>query len=601
MRGGDDPRGRADDREPGDGVEVPERAVDGRGFPPPEPVPVWRAVPLLLRPKALGALGRGGGGRTLGGRIPVLLLAGAGAFVFLFLVSARLLRALREVPEVGPLLATKLLGLSLLLFLGILLLSNLIAALSSFFLAKDLPTVVEAPVDWLALYGARLLETLVSSSWMVLLLLLPVVAAYRSVYGGDPAFFGVAAIALLPYLVIPAAIGSAITLLLVRVFPARRTRDILAFVSVVAGALLVLGLRLLRPERLVDPEGFRNLVDFLEVLRTPSSAWLPSEWAAQTLVGYLEGSFDPFWPWLLWTTAAALVVGGAWLHRRLYAAGFNRAQEGAESGRRRGRVWAAARWLLTPLGLERRELVLKDARIFFRDTTQWSQLLVLAVLLFVYIYNIRVLPIGTSEALSRFLVSMVVFLNLALAGFILAAIAARFVFPAYSLEGDTLWLLRSSPLRPETFVWSKYWSGAVPLLVLAVALTWITNRILGVGEGVMILSLATIVALTLALVAQALAWGVALPKFETGNAAQIPTSLGGMLFMLSALGSLAAVLVVQFWALRGYVWSGLPGRATRDPTGGEIAIALLGTLVLTGVVGLVPYAVARRRVREAAG
>lgn len=585
----------------GSGIpEGPERAVDGRGFPPPDPVPVRRALPLLLRPKALGALGRGSGGRTLGGRIPVLLLAGAGAFVFLFLVSTRLLRTLREVPEVGPLLASKMLGLALLLFLGILLLSNLIAALSSFFLAKDLPAVVEAPVDWLALYGARLLETMGSSSWMVLLMLLPVVAAYQAVYGGNPLFYGLAALALLPYLLIPAALGSAITLVLVRIFPARRTRDILAFVSVVAGALLVLGLRLLRPERLVDPEGFRNLVDFLEVLRAPSSPWLPSEWTAQSLVGYLEGGFDPFWLWLLWTTAAAFVAGGAWLHRRLYAAGFNRAQEGAESSRRRGRVWALAGRMLAPLGLERREMVLKDARIFFRDATQWSQLLVLGVLLFVYIYNIRVLPVGTSEALSRFLISMVVFLNLALAGFILAAIAARFVFPAYSLEGSTLWLLRSSPLRPETFVWSKYWSGAVPLLVLAVALTWMTNRILGVGDAVMILSLATIVALTLALVAQALAWGVAMPKFETGNAAQIPTSLGGMLFMLGALASLAAVLVVQFWALRGYVWSGLPGRVTRDPTGAELAVALLGTLALTGVAGLVPYAIARRRVRNAA-
>ncbi|MGH7541842.1 MAG: putative ABC transporter permease subunit [Gemmatimonadota bacterium] len=574
--------------------------MDGRGFPPPDPVPVLRVIPLLLRPKLLGALGRGTNGRTLGGKIPVLLLAAAGAFAFVFVVSARLLREVREVPEVGPLLASKMLGLVLLLFLGILLLSNLIAALSSFFLAKDLPALVEAPVDWLGVYGARLLETMGSSSWMVLLMLPPVVAAYQSVYGGDLLFFAVAALALLPYLAIPAALGSAITLLLVRAFPARRTRDILAFVSIVAGALLVLGLRVLRPERLVNPEGFRNLVDFLEVLRAPSSPWLPSEWAAQAMVGYLEGPFDPFWLLLLWSTAGALVVGGAWLHRQLYAKGFNRAQEGAESAKRRGRPWVVLGRVLRPLGLERRELILKDARIFFRDATQWSQLLVLGVLLFVYIYNIRVLPIESSESLSRFLVSMVVFLNLALAGFILAAIAARFVFPAYSLEGSTLWLLRSSPLRPEAFVWSKYWSGAVPLLVLALALTWMTNRILGVAGGVMALSLVTITGLTLALVAQALAWGIALPKLESGNAAQIPTSLGGMLFMLGALVSLAIVLVAQFWALRGYVWSGLPGRSTRDPTGTEIALALTATLALSAVAGLIPYAIARKKLRDAA-
>lgn len=573
-------------------------AVDARSFAASDPISAGRTIRVLLQPKLLSALGRGVSGRTLGRRIPTLLLSAAGAFVLLFLVATRLLGGLREVPEVGPLLASKLLGLALLLFFGILLLSNLIAALSSFFLARDLATVHEAPVDWIGLYGARLLETLAGSSWMVLLMLLPVLAAYQSVYGGGPLFYGLALLTLVPYLLIPAALGSAITLVLVRVFPARRTRDILAFVSVIAGALLVVGLRVLRPERLVNPEGFRNLVDFLEVLRAPSSPWLPSEWMAQTLIGHLEGGFDPFWLWLLWSTAAALVAGGAWLHFRLYPRGFTRAQQGAESGRRGSALWTAFARLLAPLGLERREMILKDARLFFRDATQWSQLLVLGVLLFVYVYNIQVLPIRSNEIMSRFLVSMVVFLNLALAGFILAAVAARFVFPAYSLEGRTLWLLRSSPLEPDTFVWSKYWSGAVPLLVLALLLTLLTNRILAVGPGIMALSLVSICALTLALVAQALAWGVAMPRFETGNAAQIPTSLGGMLFMLGALGTLAAVLVSQFLALRGYVRSGLPWRETRDPTGVELGIALGATLAITLVTGVWPYLVAKRRIRE---
>lgn len=571
--------------------------MDARAFASPDPVPAYRAIALLLRPKLLGALGRGVKGRTIGRRIPTLLISGAGAVVFLFLVGTRLLRALHEVPEVGPLLASKLLGLALLLFLGILLLSNLIAALSSFFLAKDLPMIHEAPVDWLGVYGARLLETLGSSSWMVLLMLLPVLAAYQSVYGGGLAFYGLVALTLFPYLLIPAAVGSALTLVLVRVFPARRTRDILAFVSLIAGALLVVGLRLLQPERLMNPEGFRNLVDFLAVLRGPSSPWLPSEWMAQTLVGYLEGAFDPFWLWILWSTAAALVALGAALHRALYPRGFTRAQEGGECGQRGQRVWDAVSWILRPLGLQRREMVLKDARLFFRDATQWSQLLVLGVLLFVYVYNIRVLPIHSSETMSRFLVSMIVFLNLALAGFILAAVAARFVFPAYSLEGRTLWLLRSSPLKPDIFVWAKYWSGAVPLLVLAVALTGLTNQILGVVPGVMALSLISISALTLALVAQALAWGVAMPRFETANAAQIPTSVGGLLFMLSALVTLALVLISQFWALRGYVRSGLPWRETRDPTGLELGVALAATLLITGLAGVLPYQVARRKVR----
>jgi ABC-2 type transport system permease protein len=561
-----------------------------------EQAPSQAGVRTLLRPKLLSAVHRARSGKSSLERGLTLALTGVGGFVFLYYVSFRLLRTLRDVPELGPLLATKLLGLGLLLFLGILLLSNLIAALSSFFLAKDLPTVIASPADWLPVYGARLTETLLSSSWMVLLMLAPVLVAYERVYDSGLPFYAMALLALLPFLVIPAAVGAAITLVLVNIFPARRTRDLLGLVSVAAAALLVLAIRIVRPERLVNPEGVRNRVDFLEVLRGPSSPWLPSEWAAELLTGSLEGGFDPFWLLLLWSTATAFVVLGAMVHRWLYPRGYTRAQEGAESGTRGGRLWDLVSSALRPLGLQRRQLVLKDTRVFFRDATQWSQLLVLGVLLVVYVYNIQVLPIRTSAALSRFLVSMVVFLNLALAGFVLAAVAARFVFPSFSLEGGTLWLLRSSPLRPEVLVWSKYWSGAIPLLGLAATLTLVTNAILHVQGGLMVLALVTIGTLTLAIVAQALAWGIAFPKFDTENAAQIPTSLGGLLFMLGSLGTLAAVLIAQFWSLRAYLRSGLPGGVPRAPTLGEVSVALLLTLLLCAVGSVVPYVYARRRV-----
>jgi ABC-2 type transport system permease protein len=50
----------------------------------------------------------------------------------------------------------------------------------------------------------------------------------------------------------------------------------------------------------------------------------------------------------------------------------------------------------------------------------------------VYVYNFSVLPVGGG---GPFLQNIIAFFNLALAGFVLASIAVRFVFPALSLEG----------------------------------------------------------------------------------------------------------------------------------------------------------------------
>ena len=83
----------------------------------------------------------------------------------------------------------------------------------------------------------------------------------------------------------PALLGSAVTLTLVNVFPARRTRDILSVVAVLSGAGLVVLLRLLRPERLARPEGFQTFTSYLAALQAPSAPWLPSEWTAHAMIG----------------------------------------------------------------------------------------------------------------------------------------------------------------------------------------------------------------------------------------------------------------------------------------------------------------------------
>ena len=496
--------------------------------------PKWRGVLARLRQERSGSLAK----------LVLLTLTGVGFWTAVFGIAYRVLRYIRAVPEIGPLLAGKVLSVILLAFLSILLLSNLITALSTFFLAKDLDLLVAAPISWFRLYLSKLGETIVHSSWMVGLLALPILTAYGVVFSGGPLFPLVAIAAMVPYLVLPAVAGTIFTVLLVNVFPARRTRELLGLVGLGAGAVVVLLLRFIRPEQLARPEGFRNFVDYLTVLKTPTSPWLPSEWSAEMIMNWLTRVADP-WPIVtLWGTAALALAVGASVHRRLFYLGYSKAQEGAERKVRRPLRGPAAK-LLTWLPPQKREFLFKDVRLFFRDNTQWSQLFLLVVLLMIYIFNIESLPIHSGERIPFALVTIISFLNLGLAGFVLSAVAARFIFPAISLEGRLMWLLRSSPLDPRAMLWSKYWMGAVPLLVLALSITMLTNALLKVSPFMMAVSLATIVLYTLAVSALALTFGVFYPQFGTENAAQIPTSFGGIVYMMASLCLLALVIMIE--------------------------------------------------------
>lgn len=523
-------------------------------------------VPDLLRPKWLSALARLRQERKgAGTKVLLLLLVGTVFWGGTYGLFHRVLTYLKDTPEVGPLIASKILAVGFLAFLSLLLLSNLITALSSFFLARDLDLLISAPVDWLWFYLAKLAENLLYSSWMVVVMAVPIFAAYGVVFGGGPLFPLVAAAALFPLLVVPAALGAVLTLALVNVFPARRLRDFLTLLAVAAAAGFVLWLRLAKPEQLARPEGFRNLIDFLTLLQAPTNPLLPSQWAADIVMNWLDRVADPLPILLLWSTAGALVVLGALLHHRLYASGFSRAQEGGDTrdGGRRQPRWVG--YALRPLGPMQREMLLKDMRVFFRDSTQWGQLILIGVLLVVYLFNISALPINTGERVPLFVTTLVIFLNQGLSGFVLAAIAVRFIFPAVSLEGRQFWLLRSSPLDLRALIRSKYWTGTAPLLVLALGLTIITNVSLKSAPVILLMNVGTVAALTFAIAALALAFGAVYPQFDSENAAQIPTSFGGLVCMMSITGLLTLVIIVEAGPVAAFLrdtqFDGHPGVA----------------------------------------
>ena len=515
--------------------------------------PKWRSAFARLREEQNGS----------GARAILLGLVALVFWVGVFGIAYRVLRYFRGVEDIGNLIAAKVLGIILLAFLSILLLSNIITALSTFFLAKDLDLLVAAPITQSRLYAAKLVETVVHSSWMVALLALPIFTAYGIVYGGGFLFPIVALGAFVPYLILPGVVGTAFTLILVNIFPARRTRELLGLVATGAVVVVLMILRFLRPERLAQPEGFKNLVDYLAVLRTPTSPWLPSEWTASIIMNWLLRVADP-WPIVkLWLAAPLAVFLGAMLHRRLYHLGFSKAQEGAERKLRRV-IRGPVAGILSSVSPSKREFILKDLRLFFRDNTQWSQLILLAVLLLVYLFNIKSLPLHSGEQVPFRLITMISFLNLGLAGFVLAAVAARFVFPGISLEGRQMWLLRSSPLDPNAMLWSKYWIGTVPLLVLALMITVFTNWLLHASTFMMAVAVGTIVLYTLAASALALSFGAIYPQFGSENAAQIPTSFGGLVYMMSTLSLLTAIIMIEATPVMAYLRMDRYGGQLRD-------------------------------------
>jgi ABC-2 type transport system permease protein len=478
---------------------------------------------------------------------------GAGVFATLFFAIAWMTWRLNQYEELGDYLLRLGLSWIFMTFMAFLTFSGIVTALSTFFLSDDLRLLLAAPVTTRRLFYARFARTVVQSSWMVLVFLTPVVLGVGVIRCAPAAFYITSLLTIVPFAIIPVAVGTASALLLVNVFPARRARDLLVLMGFLFAGSVVMLLRMIRPEQLMRAESLPDLTGFFSTMQSPVTPLMPSFWAGEVLFASLKGGWDTLHASALWSTALVCCVALGIAGERWHFSGYSRSQEAAKARFARFHAIDAAARLL-PLSPIRRQLLVKDVKIFLRDIGQWSQLLLLLALVLIYLYNFRVLDLSRIPYMSGFVKNIYAFVNLATAGFVMATVAVRFVFPMVSVEGRAFWLIRKSPVSMHDFLWSKFWTGLVPVLLFTETLTISANELLDVDPFLKVVAAVAIVLLSFALVGLATGLGARYPRFSADNSSQIAGSYGGVAFMVVAILVVMVLMALVGWPSTTYLF-----------------------------------------------
>ena len=470
-------------------------------------------------------------------------------------------------------------------FLSFLAFSGVVSALSTFFLSDDLRLVFASPVSARRLFFARFARTLAQAGWMVVVFLVPVLTGIGIAKCAPWSFIAVATLTVAPFVVIPVGLGTAVTLLLVNVFPARRARDILMLMGLVFATSLVILLRVIQPERLLRVESMPVVTDFFATLQSPVTPLLPSFWAGEAIFAGLQGGSDWLHVAALWTTAAALVVGLAAAFERWHFAGYSKSQEARKARFAEWRIVDRAVGLL-PLAPVQRQLLVKDLKVFLRDVSQWSQLLLLVALVLVYLYNFRVLDLDRIPYMSGVIKNAYAFLNLGMAGFVMATVTVRFVFPAVSAEGAAFWIIRTAPMSLRDFLWSKFWTGLIPVLVLTEVLTIVGNEFLGSDPFLKQVAAVSVFFMAFALVGLAAGLGARYPRFAADNPSQVAGSYGGVAFMVLAVLYVLTMIVLTGWPSSVYLFAQTRNRPLTDTQQWGMAVSFGAAAVMSVAIWL---------------
>jgi ABC-2 type transport system permease protein len=139
--------------------------------------------------------------------------------------------------------------------------------------------------------------------------------------------------------------------------------------------------------------------------------------------------------------------------------------------------------------------------------------------------------------------------------------------------------------------WGKFWSGFGPLAALGMLLLVLGNRALGVGGVTMVVSVATLALMTLGIAALGLCLGSLYPQFEYENAAKIPSSFGGVVYMILAILFIGVNIVLEAWPL----WAMLFTRLAHRPLSTTEVAGIVASFVALVAFDVAVFAVATVR------
>jgi len=303
-------------------------------------------------------------------------------------------------------------------------------------------------------------------------------------------------------------------------------------------------------------EDFRQVMQYLNMGSLPL---MPNTWLLEGMVALNKKDYGDYLYWLLMlgSTALALLQFCFWLSPRLYYRGWLLARE-TSSARRQNRRKSIFDFIdkgLHILPRSLRALVSKDIKTFWRDPAQWSQLIILFGLLFIYIINLRTVANRSMNVASLIPLWKVIlsFFNMGAACFVLSILTTRFVYPMLSLEGKQFWTIGLAPIRRETIVWEKFWLCWFTTFLLSESLMIFSNISLQVGPFVMILSTGTILIMSFGLTSLAVGFGALTPNFKEDNPARIANGLGGTLNVILSLIYIGSVIALEAYPTFFYV------------------------------------------------
>lgn len=389
----------------------------------------------------------------------IYLLFGYGFFLFTKTTVSYLMNTVM----VGSFLLHRFIMLILFMFFISVNIGNIIVSFSTLFRSEETAFLFTKPVSFTNIFVIKFLDNFFYSSTTLLLIITAALLGYGVCFNMDWFFYPLSlTIIFLPYMFSAGSLGVIFLLIILRLSVRFGLKKIIS-TSAVIYALLIIGYYILTSPLTLVHEVFMYWPDinrYFGFLDSFLAKLFPAFWVADALFWITSGNLKNALPLIVLNLvlsvilfSIALIIARKWYYN-IWASSLDLNSTGQTNKKQKQNLMSFEK--RSGMSSFDEAMIKREFILFTREPGQWIHLGVMVFLMIIFMTGISGIKIIVDDSYYNDSLRTIIFLVVSLFSvFMVAALSLRFIFPLISLEGETVWKIRSSPVNHNAFLVKK--------------------------------------------------------------------------------------------------------------------------------------------------
>ncbi|MGB5288615.1 MAG: hypothetical protein WBN42_08975 [Ignavibacteriaceae bacterium] len=478
-----------------------------------------------------------------------------------FVLAKNIIAYLLEDVKIGMYLFHRFIFVVLFIFFMAVNIGNIVVSYSTFFKTREVDYFLTKPLSFAKIFLVKFFDNFFYSSSTLLLIISAVIASYTS-YFDLPLYFIPLSVLfiILPFMFIAGTLGAIILLVIMRIAAIFGIKKVLVTIASIYASATILFYYFSSPVKLVTKvfEYFPNINNYFGFLENPVVKLLPNHWVAEALYWITIGKvYAAGWYIYLLIMASglffllSLLIARKWFYKT-WLVFLNLSSEISVKKKNSNKVIFSFE-NNSSLKPRREALIKRELLLFIREPSQWSHFIVMIFLISIFILSISSIDVIILKSYDVYLKTLIYLVIYLFNVFLIASLSIRFIFPLVSLEGETIWKVRSAPLNYKKLMLTRLLIYFSVIFVIGQTLNFVSNYQFSIL--LTAISQLNTAFVTITLVSINFGMGAIFANYKERNPIRVASSQGASITFLFTIIYLVFLIILLFAPVSNYFYA----------------------------------------------